>query len=42
MLIDPLGEKTSCKPGKEDVLVVELNHKILTEVRQLLPFLKDM
>lgn len=42
MLIDPLGEKTICTPCKEEVLVHELNHDKLTEVRQLLPFLKDM
>jgi len=42
MLINPLGEKTKCTSSKEEVLVIELNHKILTEVRQLLPFLKDM
>lgn len=41
MLVDPLGEKTESNPNEEEVLVVELNHDKLTEVRQLLPFLKD-
>jgi predicted amidohydrolase len=42
MLIDPLGEKTECSPNQEEVLVLELKYDKLTEVRQQLPFLKDL
>lgn len=42
MLVDALGEKTECNSSKEEVLMVELNHHKLSEVRQLLPFLKDL
>jgi predicted amidohydrolase len=42
MLIDPLGEKTECSPNQEEVLVLELKRYKLTEVRQELPFLKDL
>jgi omega-amidase len=42
MLVDPLGEKTECSPNQEEVLVLELKRYKLTEVRQELPFLKDL
>jgi predicted amidohydrolase len=42
MLVDALGEQIKCNPSQEEVLVLELNHDKLTEVRQLLPFLKDL
>ena len=42
MMVDPLGEIVSCSSNKEEVLIVEMNHNRLDEVRQLLPFLKDL
>lgn len=42
MLVDALGEKTEGNPSQEVVFVVELKHDKLIEVRQLLPFLKDL
>jgi len=42
MLVDPLGEKTMCDPHKEEVLLIELNYDKLMEIREVLPFLKDM
>lgn len=42
MLVDPLGERTMCSPHKEEVLLIELNHEKLMEIREVLPFLKDM
>ena len=42
MLIDPIGDKTECSPNQEEVLVLELKYDKLVEVRQQLPFLKDL
>ena len=40
--VDPLGEKTECLPNTPQILYVTLSSKNLAEVRQSLPFLKDI
>jgi omega-amidase len=41
-IVDPLGEKTACQPNQEQVLCVTLSWNHLNQVRQSLPFLKDI
>lgn len=41
-LVDPLGAITACQPNQEHLLFVTLSWNHLNQVRQSLPFLKDI
>jgi omega-amidase len=42
MSINPLGKIEACNPGQEEVKLISLSAKDLSEIRTSLPFLKDI